>query len=103
MILLSRLDRQEIALNCDLILSIEACPDTTVRLVGGDNYLVRESVSEVIERIRAFKSSVLRGAGLGAVVAGRPSPGALRSARNPGDEDVVVFERDCEAVIEVPA
>jgi flagellar protein FlbD len=65
---LSRLDRQEIALNCDLIVSIEAHPDTTLRLTTGESLLVLESVDEVVERIAAYRSSVLRRAGFAAVL-----------------------------------
>ena len=54
MIKLSRLDRQEIALNCDLIVSIEAHPDTTLRLTTGESLLVLESVDEVVESHRGL-------------------------------------------------
>jgi uncharacterized protein YlzI (FlbEa/FlbD family) len=64
MIKLSRLDRQEIAINCDLIVWVEARPDTTLRMVMGESILVLDGVDEVVRRIAAFRSGVLRGAGL---------------------------------------
>jgi flagellar protein FlbD len=70
MIKLTRLDRQEIAINCDLIVWLEARPDTTVRLLAGESILVRESVDEVIQRMVSFRSKVLRDAGLGAAASG---------------------------------
>ena len=44
MIRITRLDRAEFVLNCDLIESIEARPDTTIRLVTGQSRVVRESL-----------------------------------------------------------
>ena len=75
MITLTLLDRQEIALNCDLIAWIRANPDTTVRLVGGDTLVVLEPVEEVVRRIAAYRSKVLGDAGiLGALVRGGAPP-----------------------------
>ena len=72
MIRVTRLDRQEIALNCDLIESIEARPDTTIRLVTGQSRVVRESVDEVLARIRTWRASVLECAGLPGLLAHAP-------------------------------
>ena len=72
MIRLTRLDRQEIALNCDLIESIEAQPDTTIRLVTGQTRVVRESVDEVLERVREWRASVLERAGIPGLLAHAP-------------------------------
>lgn len=70
MIRLTRLDRREVVLNCDLIECLEASPDTTLRLVTGKHLVVREGVEEVLERIRAWRASLLaRGA--------RPTPVVL--------------------------
>jgi flagellar protein FlbD len=77
MIKLTRLDRQEIALNCDLIVSIEAHPDTTLRLTTGESLLVLESVDDVVQRIADYRSSVLRGAGWSSLLVS----GALPAAR----------------------
>lgn len=101
MIKLTKLDRQEIALNCDRIEWVEACPDTTVKLVGGESILVRESVDEVIRRVTAFRSQVLRDAGLPARISvERPLPALPRSPA-PEDEEVVIFERDTITVVEM--
>jgi len=69
MIVVTRLNRQEVALNCDLIEIIEALPDTTLRLVTGKILVVRESLPEVLEKIRAWRSAVLKGAGLDGALA----------------------------------
>ena len=48
-----------IHLNPDLIQSVEACPDTTVRLTTGQRILVDETPDEVTEAIRAWRAQVL--------------------------------------------
>jgi flagellar protein FlbD len=59
MILLSRLNGQQIALNADLIERAEATPDTVLTLVDGTKHVVAESVEEVIDRVRHYRASVL--------------------------------------------
>jgi len=89
MILLTRLDRQEVALNPDLIESIEARPDTTIRLVTGQSQVVLEGVREVIERIACWRTDLLRRAGLAGLVARPLSHAQLRpdTATADGIED----------------
>jgi uncharacterized protein YlzI (FlbEa/FlbD family) len=50
---------EEIHLNPDLILSVEACPDTTLRLTSGARILVDESPEEVADAIRVWRAAVL--------------------------------------------
>jgi flagellar protein FlbD len=45
----------QIVLNSDLIEFIEATPDTVISLSNGKKMIVKESVSEVIDRIIAFR------------------------------------------------
>ena len=59
MILLTRLNGPQIAVNADLIERAEATPDTVLTLVDGTKYLVTESVQEVIDKVRLFRASVL--------------------------------------------
>jgi len=59
MIKVTRLDRQEIALNSDLIELIESRPDTTLRLTTGQSLVVREALDEVLERIASWRARVL--------------------------------------------
>jgi flagellar protein FlbD len=63
MIVVTRFSGPAVALNCDLIERVEANPDTVLTMFDGSRYVVRESVSEVVEKIRAFRASVLREAG----------------------------------------
>lgn len=61
MILLTRLDGRELVVNSDLIVTVEATPDTMVTLTTGDRLLVREPVSEVVDRAVAFRYRTLQG------------------------------------------
>ena len=48
MITVTRLNGPAFALNPDLIERIEETPDTVIHLVGGTNYVVVESVEEIV-------------------------------------------------------
>jgi len=50
---------EELHLNPDLIQTVEACPDTTVRLAGGQRLLVDETPEQVADAIRAWRAQVL--------------------------------------------
>ena len=59
MILLTRLNGAQFALNPDLIERAEATPDTVVTLVDGRKYVVAEPVLEVIDLVTGFRASVI--------------------------------------------
>jgi len=59
MILVTRLNGPQIAINADLIERAEATPDTILTLVDGTKYVVVEHVEEIIERVKHFRASVL--------------------------------------------
>jgi flagellar protein FlbD len=59
MILLHRLQGEAMFLNCDLIESIEATPDTVLTMVDGRRLIVVESPGEVVARVTAFRASVI--------------------------------------------
>ena len=92
MIRVTRLDKHEVVLNCDLIESIEAHPDTTIRLVTGHSQVVRENVSEVLERIRVWRVSVLERAGLAGLLAHPISPAPLPRTEPDGSSDYAPME-----------
>ena len=50
---------EELHLNPDLIQTVEACPDTTLRMTGGQRVLVHETPEEVTEAIRHWRAQVL--------------------------------------------
>lgn len=59
MIALTRLKGQAVALNPDLIVTVDATPDTVVRLSNGDSIVVRESIEEIIKRVTEFRRSLV--------------------------------------------
>jgi flagellar protein FlbD len=63
MIILTRLHGASVAVNCDLIERVEAAPETVVTLVDGSRYVVRETVAEVVDKVRDFRASVVKLAG----------------------------------------
>ena len=63
MIQVTRLDRQSMYLNPDHIISIEETPDTVITLYNGHHILVREKCRVILNRIIAFKSSLIKRSG----------------------------------------
>lgn len=61
MIELTRLNGKKFFLNAELIESLEASPDTTIRLTNGKMYVVQEDCRTVNEAIINYHRSVLRG------------------------------------------
>ncbi len=50
MIELSRLNGKKFFLNCELIKTIEATPDTVITLTSGEKLMVKESVQTVVDQ-----------------------------------------------------
>jgi flagellar protein FlbD len=59
MITVTRLNGPAFALNPDLIERIEETPDTVIHLVGGTNYVVVESVEEIVARVRESRAQII--------------------------------------------
>ena len=59
MIVVTRLNDSQFAVNPDLIERIHANPDTTLVMVDGAKFIVTESMAEVIERIAAYRARVI--------------------------------------------
>lgn len=62
MIDLTRLNGTRLVVNCDLIKSAEASPDTIMTLVTGEKLIVAESLDELLARIAAYRSAVFAAA-----------------------------------------
>lgn len=58
MIQLKRLNGTVFTLNADLIEQIESAPDTVITLTTGNNFLVKESVEEVVQKVRDYQQSI---------------------------------------------
>jgi flagellar protein FlbD len=59
MIILTRLNGEQFAINCDLVERVDAHPNTVLTLVDATKYIVAESLAEVVERVRDFRAGVL--------------------------------------------
>jgi flagellar protein FlbD len=58
MITLTRLDKNQLSINPDLIKTAEAIPDTIITLTTGERMYVRESVEEVRARFLAYQHTI---------------------------------------------
>lgn len=58
MLKLTRLNNQVVVVNPDLVYAVDATPDTTLRIVGGETIIVRESLDELIAKVVAFRRLV---------------------------------------------
>jgi len=59
MIVVTRLNDSQFAINPDLIERIHQAPDTTIVMVDGGKYIVTESMVEVIDMIAAYRARVV--------------------------------------------
>ena len=62
LILLRRLGGPVFTLNPDLIERAEATPDTVVTLIGGNKYVICESLDELVELIREYRAGIIASA-----------------------------------------
>lgn len=71
MITLTRLSGSVFVLNSDLIERIDSTPDSIVTLVDGKKYVVSESLDQIIDAVRLYRSQVIT---LSAQIADIPVP-----------------------------
>ena len=78
MIVLTRLNSTRMAVNADLIERIAQSPDTVVVMANGAQYVVRETLDEIIALTVDYRARVLTAARTAAVQAAGavPAPGA---------------------------
>ncbi|GAB4029543.1 MAG: flagellar FlbD family protein [Elusimicrobiota bacterium] len=58
MITLRKLNGSEIAVNAELIESVEAAPDTVINLATGNRFIVKDSMAEVIAKVVEYRKQV---------------------------------------------
>jgi flagellar protein FlbD len=61
MIKLTRMSREPLVLNSDLIEYLEATPDTVITMTTGEKLRVSETADEVIARVIEFRRSIVAG------------------------------------------
>lgn len=59
MIHVTRLNQSSVVLNSDLIELIESTPDTVITLTNNQKLIVRETADEIVEKVRAYRRSIL--------------------------------------------
>ena len=59
MITLTRLSGSVFVLNSDLIERIDSTPDTVITLIDGKKYVVSESLDQIVDGIRDYRSQVV--------------------------------------------
>ncbi len=59
MIELTRLNGTPMLLNSDLVKTAEASPDTMLTLINGEKLIVREELTQVVERVIAYRAALL--------------------------------------------
>jgi len=57
-IYVTRLDGSELAVNAELIETVEQRPDTVISLTTGHKLVVQQPVAEIIERVIAYRRRV---------------------------------------------
>jgi flagellar protein FlbD len=80
MIAIHRISHPEddLLLNPDLVLTVEANPDTVITLINGSRLVVGESPEEVAGLVRAWRASILaQAAGPTAAAAATAAPAAV--------------------------
>ena len=58
MILLTQINDKPIIINCDLMLQIEETPHTVIKMLNSEKYIVKESASQVIEKVLQYKAEI---------------------------------------------
>ncbi len=58
MISIKKLNGNDIVINCDLIETIEALPDTTITMTNGKIFITTDSVDDVINRTIEYKNKI---------------------------------------------
>jgi len=58
MIKVKKINGEEIVINAELIETVEARPDTTISLATGNKIIVKDTVSEVVEKVLEYRRLV---------------------------------------------
>ena len=61
MVYLTRLDGSELVINAEHIVAIERTPDTVLTLTTGARVMVKDTVSDVVDRVVFYRRKCLAG------------------------------------------
>lgn len=59
MISITRLNNTNFVINCELIETIEATPDTVISTIDGKKFIASETVEEIVEKVIQYKRKIL--------------------------------------------
>jgi flagellar protein FlbD len=60
MILLTKINNAHVAVNCDKFQSIEETPDTVITFENGDKVVVKDRMTEIIDKIVEYRCRIRR-------------------------------------------
>ena len=55
MIYITKLNDKQIVINCELIITVESTPDTTITMTNGQKFIARESVDDIVRAVIEYK------------------------------------------------
>lgn len=58
MIKVNRLNKKELVINSNLILFVEATPDTVISFTNGSKIVVLDTLDEIIEKVIEYNSNI---------------------------------------------
>ncbi len=58
MIKVNRLNKKELVINSNLILFVEATPDTVISFTNGSKIVVLDTLDEIIEKVTEYNSNI---------------------------------------------
>jgi flagellar protein FlbD len=58
MILVKKINQQEIVVNCELIQTIEFMPHAVITLINGEKILIDEAAAEIIRKVIEYKRAI---------------------------------------------
>ncbi len=58
MITVTKMNGHSIVLNVELIETVESRPDTLITLTSGNRIMVKEKVTEIIEKVKEYKRDI---------------------------------------------
>ena len=58
MIKISRINGEQLVINCELIETVEETPDTIITLSNGKKFVTKDTVNDIIEKVIEYKKNI---------------------------------------------
>ncbi len=59
MIKVTKLNREEIVINAELIETVQATPDTVITLTTNTKILVKDNVDDIVDKVIAYRQKIM--------------------------------------------